>query len=148
MKVETGVIRIDVFDDLLNGMTKEQKIEMAHSICFDNDVLNDFVDRLMTEYAGPQYNSDLHDARLRMVKLMPQAANDVIKALVREVEIAKAAQQRYYDWAWELWHTWDSTHDASWAKRPEPPAYEGVSTPSADEIMTKCGYAPVPAQPE
>lgn len=147
MKIIDGEIRLNVFDDILDGMTKEQRLDLAKLICFDDDILNDFIDRLMTDYAGPNTDCHIHNARLRMVDLMPQAASDVIKALVREVEAAKFGQQRIHDWAWKLWHLWDTTHSEDWSKRPNPPSYESVPTPSADEVMERCGYVPVPSAP-
>ena len=147
MKIENADIKLNFFDDILNYLTKEQRLDLAKMLCFDDDVLEDFVTRLMTDYSGPHMDSHIHKARLRMVELMPQAASDVIKALVREVESAKAGQQSIYDWAWKLWHCWDSNHDDTWAKRPQPPGYEPIDTPSADDVMKKCGYAPVPSEP-
>ena len=146
MKITDGVIQLNVFDDILDGMTKEQKLELARLICWDDDVLEEFVTRLMTEYASETTDSHIHKARLRFVELMPEAAAQLIRALVAEVEAAKSCADHDRNMYYTMDREWPGHINCPecgyqfYTRQPKRPEWSHFSSPSSDQIMKQCGF--------
>jgi hypothetical protein len=151
VKIDGADVQLNFYDDILGHMTRDQKMELASMICWDDDVLEDFVDRLMTETAGEHIDSHIHRARQKFISLMPEGAASLIRGLLREVETSKKSLQEYQQRTWDMENFYPTAtacrepgcFGVVYHQKPERRKWEFVSTPTADEIMKNCGFEPV-----
>lgn len=151
MKIEKGDICVSFYDDILSHMDKDQKLELASLLVYDDDVLDSLVTELMQGYASPTMDSHIHKARLRFIELMPDAAAGLIRALVAEVARTKADEERMRDDAYHLYQRYPrrvvcqkpACETVFEFHPPERRKWEMTPTPSSDQIMKACGLSPV-----
>lgn len=155
MKIDRGDITFNIYD-LLDRMTPDQKSELAYSICWDKTILNDFVDQLMTGYASDNTDADIHNARLRFIDLMPEAASEVIRALNAEVQRSKAEAEHYREEYYRIYQSYPrevccqekGCFGQYTFRLPDKNPYPCTPVPSSTEIMQKCGYKPIEVSEE
>jgi hypothetical protein len=151
MKIDKGDIKLNFFDDILGYMDKDQKLDLASMLVYDDDVLDSLVTELMTGYASPTTDSHIHKARMRFIELMPEGAANLIRALVAEVARSKADEERMRDDAYNLYQRYPQKVTCQnpgcgtvfTFHPPERKKWEMTSTPTADKIMAACGLKPI-----
>lgn len=155
MKIDRGDITFNIYD-LLDRMSDDQKKELAYDICWDKTILNDFVHQLMTGYASEHVDVFIHEARLKFIDMMPEAAAEVIRSLNAEVQRSKAEAEYYREEQYRIWQSYPrevSCQEKGCSGRykfrlPDKNPYPVTLVPSSEKIMIACGYKPVEVQEE
>ena len=131
---EDGTITAN-FLTLVASLEDAAQIQLGELLVKNEVVLDHFVEKLGREIASETLDPELHHARMKMIELMPEAAANVIRALVAEnVRVTTRAERIAKDNS-DLVGQWPYVPGQS---RPKPREYENVSTPSTDVIMKRC----------
>ena len=135
VKFENMELKISLWD-ILNELTDEQKHEIAEHLIWDQAIFDDFVDRIATErVVTDSFNSNLYKARLRLIELLPQLHQEMIRSLLTELREARAQENRLTIWAYRLYHAWPDDR----VKRPELDKYVHTPMASDEEVSAIAG---------
>ncbi len=150
MKIEGANININFYDDILGHLGEEEKIELAQMLCMDDQVLDYFVEKLMTDWASEVTDRVIHKARQRFIDLMPNAAAELIRALNAEVQMSKGTAEEYRERVFDIEYSYprhvicpSCSESISLKGLPARKPFNVVSTPYSDKIMHMCGFDPV-----
>lgn len=122
--------------DLVDNLSTEQKRELAQCLVWDKELMDEFVDKLMTDpVVTSSFNSITYDARLKLVELLPVMAQEIIRSLLWELKGAQSEEHRYRKWAWELYHAWPNSE----VRRPKPETFIPTPLPSTNEVRAMWG---------
>lgn len=109
-------------DDILAGLSTEQRLELIRMVAMDEPLIQDIVDQLAdgwTEDGSSVGEKFLNKARMKLMPLMGEVAKEAVRRLAHERDFAVAEAERHREWAWKLFHAWP--RDASRINIPAIP---------------------------
>lgn len=150
MKIEKGILQIDVHE-LVESLDAKTRNDLCRYLVADEKLFANVLEVVTTG----SYNHDDEDgewwfgsegtARLRekLLPFMPEVAQALVRELICQRDAAKANQDRFTRWAWQLFHAWPESYSKLGA-RPEVPAFVPTPYPSDETVRAavESGVAP------
>ena len=128
---DNGKIEIDV-GELLDGLTTEQKRELATALAVQDDIIAEVAAQIMEGWtsdgshaARDEDKADPHYPLGKAIRAVALRSGDVakrqIESLCRSMRHAEAYHATIYEWAWKMYH---AMNDANM----RPPEKADIST--------------------
>ena len=145
-RIEKGDLIVDL-DDLIEGLSDEQKLELAKTIGFADTYHKTIADLICNDETEDGWGSwstgenPLQQARLAILEQLDvaQIERQVIKDLIRMKRKAEEESQRHRNAYWELYH-WIQSHICEHCGKttiqPKMPKYECPAPVTEADIDT------------
>ena len=127
-KLDKGQLMIHL-GDLLDGLSSEEKHEIASHLVWDEEIFKEVVESIATDtVVTSSFNLQIYGARLRLVELLPQMQREIVRSLLYELRQANEKARACRAWAWQLYHLLPSEN------RPRLPSYVMTPWPTEEEV--------------
>jgi hypothetical protein len=142
IKIENGKLIADV-TDLLDGLTADEKMEIADTLAITDHVIQYVAQQIVTGWtgAGSHGCNDSNDAEPisplgKAIRAIAIGAGSVAAEQVKDLSAAMLRQHAYHDqmqrWAWQMWHAMnDARRDRIACPTPPEPPNALDTTPDA-----------------
>lgn len=144
LKIDGVTVGVNILD-LVDALNQEAKTLLARALVAQKEL---FAGVLEAVAVGRYFTDDedgdwwfdaktMLELREKLIPLMPQVTQDIVKEALQQRDNAEAEKDRYSRWAWQLFHAWPQPKDRYDAERkPKLPDWAAAAFVTEVDAMT------------